>query len=122
MLTCTMADGLMIVTASGRLSREDIASFATEFEKELQERRNVPMLIDARALEGYEPGALWEDIKFDVAHRGELGPMAVAGDERWKEWGTKLSKPFFKAELRHFGSDRMAQAEAWLRGQRASRS
>ena len=122
MLTCAMADGQMIITASGKLSRDDLAAFAAEFERAMQEQRNIPLLIDARNLKGYEPGALWEDIKFDLAHRDDFGAMAVVGDERWKEWGTKFSEPFFTTELRHFTSNQITEAEAWLRTQRPMRA
>ena len=122
MLTCAMADGLMIITAAGKLSRDDLASFSAEFERATREQKNLPLLIDARTLKGYELGALWDDIKFDLAHRDDFGAMAVVGDERWKEWGTKFSKPFFKAKLRHFTSNQITEAEAWLRTQRPMRA
>lgn len=120
MLTANVDDGLMIITVSGKLTREDFASFAPEFEQVAREQARVPMLIDARALEGYEAGALWDDLRFDLAHRREFGPMAIIGDERWKEWGSKLFGLFFGAEIRHFGSGRIGEAKEWLRAQRAS--
>jgi len=40
--------------------------------------------------------------------------VAIVGDRAWQEWGTRLSKPFFKAEMRYFERDKAADARAWL--------
>ena len=120
MLTTDIDDGLIVATASGKLTLEDFVHFVPIFKSMAQEKPKIPMLIDAREMEGYEAGALWDDLKFDFTDRSEIGPMAIVGDERWKEWGTKLSKPLFKSEMRHFSSDRMVEAKEWLRSQRAA--
>ena len=58
------------------------------------------MLIGARELQGWSGlESMWQDLKFDAAHQGSFGPTAVVGNARWQEWGTKLSRPFFKAEM-----------------------
>lgn len=86
------------------------------FERLVQELGPVAMLIDVTALEGWDAQGLWRDLRFDATHQNAFGPMAIVGDERWQGWGTKLSKPFFKAEMRFFRPEQIDGARHWLRG------
>lgn len=109
-------DGVVVVvTASGRLSDEDYKRFVPEFEG-LAARAGGPlrMLVELVDFQGWEPRALWDELRFDAAHRDAFGRMAVVGDKAWQEWGTKLSKPFFAAEMRFFEPSRIDAARDWL--------
>lgn len=54
-------------------------------------------------------------MKFDATHQDAMERIAIVGENQWEEWGTKLSKPFFKADVRFFTPGRAAEARAWLR-------
>lgn len=73
-------------------------------------------MIDATELEGYTAEAPWSDLKFDSAHREQIGPMAALTDGGWKEWVAKLSKPFFEELVLHF-AERLTEAKEWVRAQ-----
>ena len=107
-------DGTAVLTASGRLTAGDYARFVPAFERLAEARGPLRVLLDLREFRGWEVSALWEDLKFTAAHQGAFQRIAVIGDKRWKAWGTWLSKPFFRAEMRYFDRAKTDQAWSWL--------
>lgn len=114
MLTISEEPDFIVVRAIGTLSKADYERFVPEFERIAQVRGRVAMLIDATKFEGWDLQGGWQDLKFDAAHQHQLGPMAIIAEERWKEWGTTLSKPFFSAEMHVFHPDEIEEARRWL--------
>ena len=116
MLTITEEPGLLVITAAGTLDREDYDRFVPAFERRARERGRPAMLIDATGLDGWDAAGGWKELKFDATHQDAFGPIAVLGDARWEEWGTRLAKPFIAAPMRYFRAGEEAQARAWLEG------
>lgn len=115
MLTMETADtDMIVIKASGTLSKADYDRFVPEFERIAGVRRPVRILIELDDFHGWDLPGLWEELKFDTTHQNDMGRVAVVGDRAWQEWGTRLSKPFFKAEMRYFERDQAADAGAWL--------
>ncbi|MCB1884704.1 MAG: STAS/SEC14 domain-containing protein [Geminicoccaceae bacterium] len=114
MLTMTQeGGGIDVVDVSGVLTKADYDRFVPAFERLAGPRRLLIRLDDFR---GWGTPALWEDLKFDATHQGDMGRIAIVGDRAWQDWGTTLSKPFFRAGMRYFDRDREADARAWLTG------
>jgi hypothetical protein len=40
------------------------------------------VLFDMSASHGWEAGALWEDIKFDIKHFADIDRLAMVGDKK----------------------------------------
>lgn len=117
MLTMETDDsGVVLIKASGRLSKADYERFVPEFERTVRARGPVRMLIELDDFHGWNLPGLWQELKFDTTHQNDMGRVAIVGDRGWQEWGTRLSKPFFKAEIRYFNRDQAAAARAWLTG------
>jgi hypothetical protein len=57
-----------------------------------------------------------DETGIDTTHQNDMGRVAIVGDRALQEWGTRLSKPTFKAEMRYFSRDQAAAAQAWLTG------
>lgn len=107
--------GYLVCRASGTLTKADYDAALPEFENALALRDGpVRVLIALEDFRGWEIGALWEELKFDVRHLDDFGRVAIVGDTKWEEWGIKLSKPFFSAEMRYFDLDHKDEAERWL--------
>ena len=116
MLNVRQEPDFVVITASGNLTTEDYEAFVRAFERIAAERGKVSMLVDATRLSGWDYlQAMWKDLKFDATHQNDFGPIAVIGDARWQEWGTNLSRPFFKAGMRFFGPEAVEEAQQWLR-------
>ena len=105
------------IIVDGQLSPKDYDGFVAAFEGELATRfGRVPMLIELGPdFGGWTPAGVLRDLKFDARHADRFGRIAVVGNQRWEKWGTKVSDPFFEAEMRFFESRDLPAAEAWLR-------
>ena len=86
---------IVVVTASGRLVARDYRRFVPLFEGLARSRgplRVLLELLELRGFRGWEAGALWEELKFDVTHQWAFRRIAVVGERRWQGWGTWLSR------------------------------
>lgn len=107
-------NGIVTVRASGKLTRGDYEQFVPRMEQIMRSRGPVRMLIELVDFEGWEPAGLWEDLKFDIQHQDDLGRVAIVGEDTMQKWGTRLSAPFFRADMRYFPRSELARAREWL--------
>lgn len=105
------------IIVSGRLTKEDYARFVPEMERLIRENGKIRILFEMRNFHGWSAGALWEDVKFDYRHFRDIERLAIVGDKRWQKAMAMFCKPFTTAKIHHFGSGRLAKAEAWLEKQ-----
>lgn len=110
----TETDGTVVLKVSDKLTKEDYDRCVPELERLAQASGPLRILIRLHDFHGWDLGALWEELKFDTTHQGDLGRVAVVGEKTWHEWGTRLSKPFFKAEVRYFDHHETPAARTWL--------
>ena len=78
---------IVVVTASGRLVAEDYRRFTPAFERLARSRGPLRVLLELPGFRGWEAGALWEQLKFDVTHQWAFRRIAVVGERRWQGWG-----------------------------------
>lgn len=109
--------GLITITAGGTLESADYDRFVPIFERiAAQKAGTVPMLIVLMSdFSGWDLGGLWRDLKFDVKHKNSFGRIAIVGDRKWEEWGTKLFDPLFRAEMKFFATAERGAAQSWVR-------
>ena len=106
---------LIVVRASGTLTARGYDHAVPEIEHAMTLAKGpLRLLIRLEDFRGWEIGALWRDLRFDIEHRGDFGRIAVLGESRLEEWGTRLSAPYFGAEMRYFPLEREEEATAWL--------
>ncbi|MDX1593768.1 MAG: STAS/SEC14 domain-containing protein [Gammaproteobacteria bacterium] len=106
--------GVVTVAVHGKLTRSDYDQALPVLERLLDTHGKLRFLITLEEFAGFELGALWEDLKFDVRYRDHFGRMAVVGDRRWEEWGTRFSGLFFSDEVRFFYADQADAALEWV--------
>ncbi len=106
----------LVIRAAGTLTEQDYEAAVPEIEHAMKLRAGRPMrvLVLLEDFRGWELGALWQELKFDMKHGDDFGRMAVVGDSRAQEWGTKISKAFFDTEVRYFDARERDAAETWL--------
>src|SRR4051794_20150213 len=104
MLSLTEQAGgkILDVKISGKLSKEDYQEFVPRVEKLIKDYGRIRMLVTMHDFHGWELGALWEDIKFDVKHFGDIERLALVGDSKWEAGMAKFCKPFTKAKIEYF--------------------
>jgi len=82
-----------------------------------REAGTLAMVVDlAPDFSGWNLGGLGRELKFDARHRESLGRIAIIGDAKWEQWGTKITDPFFHAEMKFFEPSKRRAAEDWARG------
>ena len=68
---------IVVVTASGRLVAQDYRRFVPVFERLARSRGPLRVLLELRGFRGWDAGALWEELKFDVTHQWAFRRIAV---------------------------------------------
>ncbi len=107
---------LLGLRLSGKVAHQDYEQFVPLLESLIKEHGSVRCLVEMIDLHGIEPRALWDEIKFDVRHAGQIERCAVVGDRRWESWMTSLSRPiFFRAEIRFFELADTEKAWEWVK-------
>jgi hypothetical protein len=105
---------ILVIHVSGKLAKADYADFVAEFERLLKEHGKLQVLFDMGGFHGWDAGAAWEDLKFDVKHFADIGRLAMVGDKKWQHGMAIFFKPFTKAVTRYFDRADSAEARKWL--------
>jgi len=104
------------VQVSGKLGHEDYRHFVPEFERLVKQHGKIRVLFLMSDFHGWEAGALWDDIKFDLKHFSDIERLAMVGDKKWEKGMSVFCKPFTTAKIRYFDTAQTADAHSWLEG------
>jgi len=105
---------LLEVRVSGKLTHDDYQHFVPAFERLVQQHGKIRVLFVMTDFHGWEAGALWDDIKFDLKHFSDIERLAMVGEKMWEKGMSVFCRPFTSATIRFF--DDIEQARAWLSG------
>lgn len=105
---------VVTIELTGKLTKEDYKRFVPRIEALIGEHGKLRLLVEMRDFHGWEMAALWEDIKFDMKHFGDIERLAMVGDRKWEKGMAGFCKPFTKAEIRYFDRTEKDQALEWL--------
>jgi stage II sporulation SpoAA-like protein len=105
---------VLAIQVNGKLTKADYVYFLPEFERLVQLNGKLRVLFDMTGFHGWEAGALWEDIKFDVKHFDDIERLALVGDKKWEQGMAAFCKPFTTAKIRFFERAKAAEARKWL--------
>jgi hypothetical protein len=105
---------ILVAHVSGTLAKADYGHFVPEFERLVQKHGKLRVLFSMSGFRGWEAGALWEDIKFDLKHFADIERLAMVGDRKWQHGMATFCKPFTKATIRYFDQAEAAEARKWL--------
>ena len=92
----------------------DFDHFVPEFERFASLHGKLRVLFDLTGFHGWEAGALWDEIQFDIKHYADIERLAVVGDRKWQQGMAAFFKPFTKATSRYFDHADAAEARKWL--------
>ncbi len=105
---------ILAVLATAKLSIEDYEHFVPEVERLIKQEGKIRLLFHMRDFHGWDAGALWEDIKFDLKHFADIERLAIVGEAKWEEWMAAFCKPFPSAEIRYFDQSQAKEARSWV--------
>ena len=114
-----MEGKLVTVTLGGEVRSEDYKEMVPELEAHISTFGPLRLLLVIEHMEGFDPGALLRDLRFDAKHLNDFERIAVVGDERWQEWGARLGGGFTKAEVKFFEPTRTSEARQWVQNEGA---
>jgi hypothetical protein len=105
---------VFMIKLSGKLTKHDYEQFVPETERRIKQHGKLRMLVEMHDFHGWELGALWEDIKFDVKHFAHIERLALVGEKKWEAGMAAFCKPFTMATVRYFDAADHDGAVAWL--------
>ena len=105
---------LLVIRMTGKLHTSDYHHFVPVVEQAVQKHGKVRMLVEMHKFHGWDAGAIWEDVKFDVKHFHDIERLAIVGEKTWEKWMVAFCKPFTTATIRYFPSEQEAEARAWI--------
>jgi len=110
-----IAEGKVIeVALSGKLTKEAYEEFVPLTEKRIQQFGKVRMLVILHDFHGWDAGALWEDVKFDVQHFNDIERLAIVGDSKWEKGMAVFCRPFTTAKIKYFDQSEIEAARQWI--------
>ncbi len=113
-LTETEGGRILELYLTGKLATEDYENVVPTLERLVKTHRKLRILVNMHDFHGWTPGAMWEDLKFDVKHFHDIERAAIVGEKKWQQAVTAFCKPFTGAEVRYFDRADVDQARAWL--------
>jgi stage II sporulation SpoAA-like protein len=110
------SDGKILnIKMSGKLTKEDYKQFVPEVDRLIKQHGKIRVLCQMHDFHGWEMGALWEDVKFDVKHFAHIERLALVGDKKWEAGMAVFCKPFTTAKVKYFDQAKSKEASEWVR-------
>lgn len=97
------------------VTKDDYERVTPVLDRVIQEHGELNLLLRIDDLSSVEPGAVWEDLKFDVQHLRDIACCAVVTDEAWLRRSARVTGPPFGIEVRAFHSAEEDAAWSWLK-------
>jgi len=110
---------VLTVKISGKLSKEDYERFTPEVDRLIKKNGKIRILCQMHDFHGWKLAALWEDIKFDAKHFGDIERLALVGDRKWEAGMAMFCKPFTSAKIRYFDETESKAASDWVNAELA---
>jgi hypothetical protein len=109
-------DNVVAISCSGQVTKEDYDRILVPaILKALKRHEKIGFLYKTSAnFTGYDPGALWEDLKIGVEHPTRWERLAVVTDVDWIVHTMKLLSFLIPCPTKLFSLSQEAQANAWI--------
>jgi hypothetical protein len=105
---------IVIVRATGRLTKQDHAQFAERMELVIERWGRLRMMFVMEDFDGWDPASAWEELKFELKHRRNLKRVAVVGEKTWERWAARFSELFTGTDVKFYDSSQADEAHAWI--------
>lgn len=109
-----MSNGILAMKASGKLSEEDLNNLVPVLKKHVAENSDPHLIMILEDFKGWkDTAAFWKDVQLDAEYIGHFDRIAIVGDKKWQDWGTRIFNPITKEEWKFFPIDKAADAWDW---------
>lgn len=106
---------ILVVQASGTLSKDDYIHFVPETERLIKLFGKIRILFELHDFHGWEPSGMWEDMKFDLSHFKDIDRLAIVGEKAWEHGMSFFCRPFTTAAIQYFDRTQREAASNWIR-------
>ena len=89
----TSAAQILEVRLTGTLVADDYARIVPDIERRIRDVGKLRLLVIMHDFHGWNAGALWEDLKFDVRHFADIDRLALVGETRVAGGDERLLSP-----------------------------
>ncbi len=98
------SDFFLSMKAVGKLTHADYEKINPMIDSALEgiSDPKVKVFIDGSELDGWELRAAWDDLKLGLKHGNEFDKIAILGNKKWQEYGTKVASWFTSGEVKYF--------------------
>lgn len=108
-------DQIVKLDFNGEITGEDYKQVKPKIEQVMNEKGKVKFLMDLTNARGFNLGAVYQDIKFDVEHFKNIGATAVIASKKTYEMMVKAINAIYPEKVYHF--EDQTSAMNWLKGQ-----
>jgi len=105
---------IIVIHVSGKLLKEDYERLIPKFEQLIRKHGKIRILFDMTDFQGWDAGAVWEDVKLGIEHFSDIERIAMVGEEHWEQDMATFCKPFTRAKVRYFEHTDVTKAHRWL--------
>ena len=109
-------DNVIAFSCEGQVKKDDYEEILVPAILETLKRHDKIRLLYKTSADfsGYDPGAIWEDLKIGVEHPTSWERVAVVTDVNWIVQMMRLFSFLFPCPTKLFPSSELAQAQAWI--------
>ncbi|MBX9851970.1 MAG: STAS/SEC14 domain-containing protein [Cytophagaceae bacterium] len=107
-------ENLIFTHASGNITREDYKKIIPALEDKIVHFSKVRWYFEMDDTHKWEPGAVWQDLKFDLKSGRRIEKIAIVGASKSESFLTKLLKPLIKGEVKFFNYEDRDAARLWI--------
>jgi|SRR6516164_6067922 hypothetical protein len=113
--TSSEANDLFVLRISGTLGQADFAAAQADLARRIDAGAKPRVLALTENFDGWQKGADWNDLEFQLSHGDEIQKIAVVGDPRWETHALAFAGAGVRtAPVKFFPSGQEAAARAWL--------
>jgi SpoIIAA-like len=106
---------ICVLRISGTLKRSEFGVGQTEIANKIDSGTQPRVLAILENFNGWERGADWNDLDFQLSHGNEIARIAIVGDPRWEPEALAFAGVGFRrAPVKFFPNDQLNQARAWI--------
>ena len=106
---------ILEVSVTGTLTKEAYTQFVPMTEAAIKQYGKIRILFQMHDFHGWDMGALWEDLKFDLKHFSDIERLAIVGETKWEQGMSVFCRPFTTASIKYFDHADLEKARAWIR-------
>lgn len=107
-------NNIIATRATGKVTGEDYERLKPMLDNITSKGQKIRWYYELQNEEGFDMGAILEDLKVDIQHASDYEKIAVVGDKKWQETVTKAFRPFTNANVHFFEMNEKQEARHWI--------